>query len=991
MIKLKKLRLKNFKSFKDAKIPLSDGFTVIVGANGVGKSNILDAIMFALGITSMKALRASKIIDLVNSSSSENYAKVELTLKGDGKNYEIARIIDKQGRSVYKLNDNKVTLSEITSLLRELGIKATGHNIVAQGDITRIIEMSANERREIIDDIAGLKEFDEKKAEALRELEKVGEKIREVNIVLNERENYLGELEKDKNAALEYENFTEEKKTSKATLIYNEIEKIREKMETNERNLTAFKQTIEGKDDEKKNLKEQDSKNKTRIYELNEKILSSNERAYTEIGKELEETKSAIRLTDERIKTKKSYLERNDLKQAELEEKTENGKTELENQKNKMNETQKILSELREKLINAKTHLDIFDNEDISTEIKKLEKEVKELGDSLDDKKQAYYEKGSVIPRIEESNREKKEMLSELMKEKVVLERKIRELENKKELLNVVKMKHPSINEEIEKTENIYKKTFYEIKRLEAENDMHKDAITELKKDISKCPICERSLEKEMKKEILNTKENLLKISENSLENAKKKETEIEAKQKKLKNALEKMRELAPEVEMLKTISNEKKSKDEKIENLKKSIEEKLLEKEKEDYEKLKLHISVLINEFKEKNEKLVEMESGRINKRAEMEKGKNMLENDIAMLNERKDNIISKTIERLDKELKSHSEEIEEFGKENEKLKENITEESEKQKVHIEKSEKMNDELKDAQKANKKLIDDKNQLEQKNHLIAGKIIKSEQEIRKNEHQMNETKIDNSKNEVRLLDLEEEFSEFRGVKRLKIFDLDELKNRIKEIEKIIIELGAINMKALESFEELRKEVDDIKAKSQKLDEEKFIVLEMIEKIEIRRTNVFLDCFNEINGNFERMFFSLFSGEGKLKLTNPEMPLEAGLLIEAKHKTTLQNIDSMSGGEKTLTALAFLFAIQLYEPAPFYIFDEADAALDAENSIKLVNLIKEISKTSQFIAITHNDPLIKEADQIIGVALNEQKSSVIGLKLKEELEKNNIIN
>jgi chromosome segregation protein len=160
---------------------------------------------------------------------------------------------------------------------------------------------------------------------------------------------------------------------------------------------------------------------------------------------------------------------------------------------------------------------------------------------------------------------------------------------------------------------------------------------------------------------------------------------------------------------------------------------------------------------------------------------------------------------------------------------------------------------------------------------------------------------------------------------------------------------------------------------------------MIEKIEVKRTNVFMGCFQELGRHFSETFFDLFGGEGMLSLSNPENPLESGLIIEAKHKgNSLQNIDSMSGGEKTLTALAFLFAIQLYEPAPFYVFDEADAALDKENSLKMVKIIKETSKSSQFIAITHNDPLIREADQIIGVALNKQKSSVIGLRLREQV-------
>ena len=87
----------------------------------------------------------------------------------------------------------------------------------------------------------------------------------------------------------------------------------------------------------------------------------------------------------------------------------------------------------------------------------------------------------------------------------------------------------------------------------------------------------------------------------------------------------------------------------------------------------------------------------------------------------------------------------------------------------------------------------------------------------------------------------------------------------------------------------------------------------------------------------------FEGDGTLSLENPEDPLESGLYIEAKHKgEALKNIDAMSGGEKTLTALAFLFAIQFYEPAPFYVFDEADAALDRVNSTKLGKVIKELS-------------------------------------------------
>jgi chromosome segregation protein len=225
-IKIGKLRLKNFKSFKKALIPFGRGFTTIVGSNGSGKSNILDAIMFVLGKTSLKTLRATKLVDLVNNDAKEDYALVEIELKEKDKKYLISRTIDKQGKSVYRINEKRSTLNEVVSLLNELGINASGYNIVVQGDITRIIEMNPLQRREIIDDLAGLTEFDEKKEESLKELEKVNTKIKEINIVLKERETYIEELEKERKAAIEYQELNKEYKQIKATILRKEIKKL---------------------------------------------------------------------------------------------------------------------------------------------------------------------------------------------------------------------------------------------------------------------------------------------------------------------------------------------------------------------------------------------------------------------------------------------------------------------------------------------------------------------------------------------------------------------------------------------------------------------------------------------------------------------------------------------------------------------------------------------------------------------------------------------
>ena len=134
-----------------------------------------------------------------------------------------------------------------------------------------------------------------------------------------------------------------------------------------------------------------------------------------------------------------------------------------------------------------------------------------------------------------------------------------------------------------------------------------------------------------------------------------------------------------------------------------------------------------------------------------------------------------------------------------------------------------------------------------------------------------------------------------------------------------------------------------KKRYEKILEEKKAVLEMIEKIELMRKEGFYKALKEIAVKFGEMFNKMTGGIGALSLED-ENNLESGLLIQATPAgKRLLNIDSMSGGEKTLTALAFLFAVQEYRPAPFYILDEIDAALDKPNTKKVVELIKKYIK------------------------------------------------
>jgi len=149
--------------------------------------------------------------------------------------------------------------------------------------------------------------------------------------------------------------------------------------------------------------------------------------------------------------------------------------------------------------------------------------------------------------------------------------------------------------------------------------------------------------------------------------------------------------------------------------------------------------------------------------------------------------------------------------------------------------------------------------------------------------------------------------------------------------------------------------------------------------------MFMKTFNEINKTFRAIFLELTTkGEAMLELENEEEPLKEGVDIKIKLSGNKYfDIRSLSGGEKSLAALAFIFAIQEYNPAMFYLLDEVDAALDKVNSEKLSKLIKKYSGNAQYIVISHNDAVISDADQIYGVSMKKDGkfiSQIVSLKV-----------
>jgi chromosome segregation protein len=233
-MRIKEIELDNFKSFgRRTTIPLLDGFTTISGPNGSGKSNIIDSLLFALGLSSTRSMRAERLPDLLNNLSGKNEAKVTVRFQSeDKKEIEVSRRIrvkDNGYTSTYNLNGKNATLSEIHEELQKYNVSPTGFNVIMQGDVTGIVTMSPTERRKIIDELAGVAEFDRRIDQANEELSAVGEKIEHQRIVLSEIIVRLEQLQTDRDQALKYLDLKEQKEKVERDLIFVRVNEVESK------------------------------------------------------------------------------------------------------------------------------------------------------------------------------------------------------------------------------------------------------------------------------------------------------------------------------------------------------------------------------------------------------------------------------------------------------------------------------------------------------------------------------------------------------------------------------------------------------------------------------------------------------------------------------------------------------------------------------------------------------------------------------------------
>jgi len=431
-MQIRKITLRNFKSFsKKVEIPFVPGFTVITGPNGSGKSNIIDSILFCLGLsTSTKQLRAERLSDLISEGKKD--AEVSITL-GDGeKSYEITRrikVTDRGYYSYYYLNDRPVSFQEIQNLLFQLGIHNEAYNIVMQGDVTRIVEMSPIQRRRILEDVAGISEFDEKKEKALEELDRVRENIEKIDAVISEVEAMLRSLEKDRNDALRYKELMAKKAECEMQIRIHEmislksnkerIEREIERIEKERDKLLSLLPEVSGKiiemNDELKKMAEM-------ISELGDEKLSEVQTELLKITSDLEVLKKSetiyieeFRRADEEILAKKGELIR-------LRDEMEKIESSLEEELTRKVSLDEVVDELSAKIESLRRELEKADRRDQEVKNRLLSR--KELLEKLkEEKSKLLSERDKIIELLRRIETE----IEDLGNEKVKISLKVEE------------------------------------------------------------------------------------------------------------------------------------------------------------------------------------------------------------------------------------------------------------------------------------------------------------------------------------------------------------------------------------------------------------------------------------------------------------------------------------------------------------------------------------------------------------------------------------
>lgn len=926
---LKCLDIFGFKSFADrTHIEFADGITALLGPNGCGKSNVVDAVKWVLAENKAKNLRADTMESVIFNGTETrpplNIAEVTLTIANENgllplEDSEIAlkRRLYRSGESEYYINNRQVGPTEIRRLFMDTGVGKAAYSVMEQGKIDQILSSKPEDRRYLFEEAAGISRSKAECAEAERELERTRQNLAQIEVALIENKRSYENLKVQSEKTIKYRQFKDD--------IFNcelDIQLLR---------LKDFTQDKARQETAKKELEEKRTAVQKEIEEIQAALFENNDKI-----KDLQTKMNSLQVELAKVQTEKT----NKLQRAQ----------EYNLQANQIKEKIGIL-EVKQNSIQEK--IDTFNEE-----IDEREADLHSKNRQLDSVKQNIE---SFTQNITSSSAKITENDTLAAKSADEIEELNRQISDYQKQLGEI-------------TEDIVKELDAKLKDSGYSSNAAKSAKEEVENSLAKLKIFA-----EGRKNIFSDYASITGHSESEneklIQDAIKAFEEISSISVNIEEAVSKYEKAMPDfIEDFTSpegIITKKRGIDSKILDINSQIEK----------------INERIASYKSENGELVK----KINEYRETLNQLRVTEASMAQAIfgvKQNVEILRRSLVSEQNNLRQNQEEFEQEQRRRDELNEQIID--------------VQSELAAIEHRGQKCADEMSEINSEivrcNSSVSGtqnKLDKKQEEQRKIQSQYEKLAMDlvTSDNDIRnikqnfidthsrdLMEFEERMYKITTSSAV-------LREKLAKSREELKALGSVNLMAPEEFGEQKERYEKLQSSYDDTNKSLENLIRVSEEIKTKSTEMFLDTYNKIKKNFHNMFRRLFGGgRGELRLVDPQNVLTSGIDIYAEPPgKKLQNIALLSGGEKTMTAVALLFATYQVRPSPFCLLDEIDAALDDKNVSSFVTALRSFAKLSQYIVITHNKKTVMGASTMLGVTMQESGvSKVMTMRLDKEI-------
>ena len=927
---LKSLDIYGFKSFADkTHIDFAEGITALLGPNGCGKSNVVDAIKWVLAERNSKNLRAEKMEDVIFNGTERrpalNTAEVTLTIANDTgllpldeEEIAITRRLYRSGDQEYFINRRPAGPTEIRRLFLDTGIGKAAYSVMEQGKIDQILSSKPEDRRYLFEEAAGISRSKAEVAEAERELERTRQNMVQIEIAMGEIKRQYDSLKVQSEKTIKYRKYKEEIYNYELDLTLirlknfvtdkarreEELNIVREKRDNVRKEIDDISNTISENMDKVKAMQED-------LYNKQADLLA--------IGKEKNGKLELIKQQNEQAMHIKEKLNNLENRKKAIEERIDNIQDDIDEQ-------------------NASLHVKTKQLNDIKSNIESFEKNIEASGSQITDNDRKSDSLQQKIGEFEAHRHQLQSQLAAITEDIVsLLDQKLKDDGFSESAMRLAK---EELNTALGKLK-IYldgrKNIFNDYAAQDHSFDNLKKSVKEAGEYFEEAMVQLAGVEKALEKYQNASPAFITEFL--SPEGIMTKKRKID-------------KQISENVSEVENINNRIKELNAKNTELNKKINE-----YKDTLQKLKLNEIQMAEQINGSQEQIKVLDRQIANERSNLHDVEDELFGE------------TKRADELKEQINDYQNELAEIEYRGKKL-----------------AEEMNNLDEEIAKANKSVSGKNSTLNKK---------REEQNKYQDQYENLTLALNSADNDIRnvKLNFQEQYSrdlmEFEERMYKITTPAAEIREKLATAKKDFSALGSVNLMAPEEFTEVKDRYERQKSNYEDTQKSLENLTRVSEEIKSKSAEMFLETYNQIKKNFHNMFRRLFNGgRAELKLENPTDILTSGIDIYAQPPgKKLENIALLSGGEKTMTAVALLFATYQVRPSPFCLLDEIDAALDDKNVSSFVTALESFASVSQYIIITHNKKTVMGASTMLGITMEESGvSKIIALRLEDTVKR-----